>query len=185
MGAGLAQEASADVLKSPTDALVVQLEACVRDLEVATFCTVLLKSDHVVKEELADAGRRYAHELEKQGRSQHTLGSPHIHIFMAMLAGIEVAGRERCGRSTSHLPAPLHFPFCAASPRFFGPVFFRLPFCLRDALVLSWVGSQSEFLTSCSTWSPCLRRRIPHRGRHGRVKLCTDVLNVAYHYKTT
>ena len=129
---------------------------------------------------------------EARAISAHARQPSHSHLH-AMLAGIEVAGRrlaggrrfgERCAQYPPIPPAPLHFPFCAASPRFFGPVFFPLPFCLREALVLSWVGPQSEFLTSCSTWCPCLRRRVPHRGRHGRVKLWTDVLNVPYHCKT-
>ena len=37
------------------------------------------------------------------------------------------------------------------------------PFPLRDAAVLSWVGSQSVFRPVCSTWGPCLRRCFPRR----------------------
>ena len=63
---GLARDTSADGLRLPTDALVVQLKARVRDLEVALFCTVFMKRDNTVVEKW----QRQGGHTPKKSRSE-------------------------------------------------------------------------------------------------------------------
>ena len=50
------------------------------------FCIVFFSQTHGV------AGRMAAREVDKQGRNEHCLDTPHFHEFMATLRGIEAAG---------------------------------------------------------------------------------------------
>ena len=68
------QTARAAGTRSPTEELVLQLEA------------------HVVVEKMAGAGRVHSRAVERQGHTVHRLGSPHIHVCIAMLEGIEQVG---------------------------------------------------------------------------------------------
>ena len=72
MGAGASQAAMAVLAV----ALVGQLET-----RVLTFCSVLTTETRG-HGNMAEAGRNYTQKAEKQGRSQHTLGSPYLHVFM-------------------------------------------------------------------------------------------------------
>ena len=110
---------------------------------------VLLRRDHVVVGNMAIAKRVYSQSVEKQGRNQNRLHSPHIHIFMDISDGIEEAGSTR-----------------GAAP----PAMARLAALknVKEAVQLQRMDQLAEWVTACRTpnvrWAKC-RADIAHHVR--------------------
>ena len=67
--------------------LVLSLEARLRAVEAATYSVVLVpRVTSLPLKNMREAGRKYAHLVEAKGRREHDLGSPHLHVFLALLS---------------------------------------------------------------------------------------------------
>ena len=66
--------------------LVLSLEARLRAVEAATYSVVLVQRETSLPfKNMRDAGKKYAQLVEAKGRREHDLGSPHLHVFLALL----------------------------------------------------------------------------------------------------
>ena len=66
--------------------LVLSLEARLRAVEAATYSVVLVPRETSLPfKNMREAGRKYALMVEAKGRREHDLGSPHLHVFLALL----------------------------------------------------------------------------------------------------
>ena len=67
--------------------LVLSLEARLRAVEAATYSVVLVPRETSLPfKNMREAGRKYAQMVEAKGRREHDLGSPHLHVFLALLS---------------------------------------------------------------------------------------------------
>ena len=67
--------------------LVLSLEARLRAVEAATYSVVLVSREtSLLFKNMREAGRKYAQLVEAKGRREHDLGSPHLHVFLALLS---------------------------------------------------------------------------------------------------
>ena len=67
--------------------LVLSLEARLRAVEAATYSVVLVQRETSLPfKNMREAGRKYAQLVEAKGRREHDLGSPHLHVFLALLS---------------------------------------------------------------------------------------------------
>ena len=65
------------VARPALDAMEVQFESRIRDLELATYCALFLARTHVVAQKMSEAGGAYAQT---------------VNVFTVMLEGIDVTG---------------------------------------------------------------------------------------------
>ena len=69
------------------ESLVLSLEARLRAVEAATYSVVLVPRETSLPfKNMREAGRKYAQLVEAKGRREHDLGSPHLHVFLALLS---------------------------------------------------------------------------------------------------
>ena len=74
--------------------VVLSLEARLRAVEAATFSVVLVPRETSLPfKNMREAGRKYAQLVEAKGRREHDLGSPHLHVFLALLSTLATYGR--------------------------------------------------------------------------------------------
>ena len=67
--------------------LILSLEARLRAVETATYSVVLVpRETSFPLKNMREAGRKYAQLVEAKGRREHDLGSPHLHVFLALLS---------------------------------------------------------------------------------------------------
>ena len=67
--------------------LVLSLEARLRAVEAATYSVVLVPRETSLPfKNMREAGKKYAQLVEAKGRREHDLGSPHLHVFLALLS---------------------------------------------------------------------------------------------------
>ena len=67
--------------------LVLSLSARLRAVEAATYSVVLVPRETSLPfKNMREAGRKYAQMVEAKGRREHDLGSPHLHVFLALLS---------------------------------------------------------------------------------------------------
>ena len=67
--------------------LVLSLEARLRAVEAATYSVVLVPRETSLPfRNMREAGRKYAQLVEAKRRREHDLGSPHLHVFLALLS---------------------------------------------------------------------------------------------------
>ena len=69
--------------------LVLSLEARLRAVEAATYSVVLVPRETSLPfKNMREAGKKYAQLVEAKGRREHDLGSPHLHVFLALLSAL-------------------------------------------------------------------------------------------------
>ena len=69
--------------------LVLSLEARLRAVEAATCSVVLVQRETSLPfKNIREAGKKYAQLVEAKGRRDHDLGSPHLHVFLALLSAL-------------------------------------------------------------------------------------------------
>ena len=69
--------------------LVLSLEARLRAVEAATYSVVLVpRETSLPYKNMKEAGRKCAQLVEAKGRREHDLGSPHLHVFLALLTAL-------------------------------------------------------------------------------------------------
>ena len=69
--------------------LVLSLEARLRAVEAATYSVVLVPTETSLPfKNMREAGKKYAQLVEAKGRREHDLGSPHLHVFLALLSAL-------------------------------------------------------------------------------------------------